>query len=587
MQSVFSGFRNFLAELNGVLRGLTTLREQLVNWKNPAAGTLAEQLAALDESISLQQEAIWPFEATDVGLFGLLDKLGHAALEPEEMVTATNYVDRLRVLLSMLSRMVEQSLLRPNRNEMMTKVAPKAKAEARQLNRKLLAYELVNGRRYLQSAPLRHVLHTTTRCNLRCLTCFQSASQDFVHHDLADTSREALQPALPLAQQVMVAGTGEPLLSRSAGALIAEYKEAGVDVEVITNGTTLGLQPNLISAIDVLLLSFDGGTAMSYNAIRRHGNFETLVAKIAGLPVEQRKKIRLNFVVTRQNIYTARDCVRLAMRLQLGCVYFQEMTAYLPWHDRMLISDLERRWFFQHFPDWAASAEGEGVEVVCHLVQPSSADFVPTEEVAGSTINSIAAVADVPMAPAPARISLQEIQHALEALVLIEVPLILRLLARVTRDPPREHLPLAGNKIEPPEALAKEQATLAFLMHHRLAKLPHCLSTYAHILINEDGTTRSCCKVQSRLASITKLSFDEIRNSPSNVILRAGHAAGVAPRKECVGCRDPLRFHFLPQLLEELKADGVDLRKIGKPKDFPIPASLAGHPLVQELGSCV
>lgn len=209
-----------------------------------------------------------------------------------------------------------------------------------------------------------------------------------------------------------------------------------MDVEVITNGTTLGLQPNLISAIDVLLLSFDGGTAMSYNAIRRRGSFENLVAKIAGLPIEQRKKICLNFVVTRQNIYTAGDCVRLAMRLQLRCVYFQEMTAYLPWHDRMLITDLERKWFFDHFPDWAASAEREDVEVVCHLVSSSSADSVLTEEVADSTINSIAAVANVPIASASARISLPETQDALEALLSIEVPLILRLLSRITRDPP-------------------------------------------------------------------------------------------------------------------------------------------------------
>ena len=406
-----------------------------------------------------------------------------------------------------------------------------------------------------------------------------------MHYDIADISRSALKPAVRLVQQVMVAGTGEPLLSRSASGIITEYKQAGACVEVITNGTTLPRESNLLSVIDVLLLSFDGGTATSYNAVRRRANFDTLVAKIGDLPADQRKKICLNFVVSKQNIYTAEHCLELAVKLQLGQVHFQEMTGYLPWHDRMLIGDAERAWFFCHFPDWAAAAERSDTRVLCHLVPPTRAASGDPIDREALTVAGIAAVADLPVAKMPARINLAEISSAMQTLISAEIPVVLTLLAIAVRNQRREQLPPLVDQIEPSQALAREQTALSLLIQDGMAGLPHCLSTYAHLLINEDGTTRSCCKVQSRLASISTKSFDEIRNSPSNVQLRRSHAMQIAPRRECVGCRDPLRFHFLAELLGELKTDGVDISRIRKPADFPVPASMANHPLVKELGS--
>lgn len=550
--------------------------------KDPLAAKIADQLGTLRKWLDLDEESLWPFEATDAGISVLIDEVGYGSVISEEIASATKYIDTIRGLLSALSHIVERSS--PKGSDVPGVVADE-NYSARNLNRKLLAYEVVNGRTRLRSAPLRHVVHTTTRCNLRCLTCFQSASQDFVHYDIADIPRSALKPAVRLVQQVMVAGTGEPLLSRSASAIIAEYKQAGAYVEVITNGTTLPRESNLLSVIDVLLLSFDGGTDTSYNALRRRGNFERLVAKIADLPSDQKKKICLNFVVSKQNIYTAEDCLKLAVKLQLGQVHFQEMTGYLPWHDRMLIGDAERAWFFCHFPHWAAAAEQSDVRALCHLVPPTKALCEQPKDSETLTIASIAAVADVPVAKMPARMHLAEISSAMQALLSAEVPVILTRLSKAVRKLRPGQLPPLVDQIEPSQALASEQTALSFLIQNGIARLPHCLSTYAHLLINEDGTTRSCCKVQSRLASISTNSFDEIRNSPSNVELRRAHAMQIAPRRECVGCRDPLRFHFLAELLGELKADGVDISRIRKSNDFPVPASMADHPLIKELGS--
>jgi hypothetical protein len=48
---------------------------------------------------------------------------------------------------------------------------------------------------------------------------------------------------------------------------------------------------------------------------------------------------------------------------------------------------------------------------------------------------------------------------------------------------------------------------------------------------------------------------------------------------------DPHRFYHLLPLLKILKDDGVDVSKIAKPDDFPLPTSIANDPLIRELGS--
>ena len=57
------------------------------------------------------------------------------------------------------------------------------------------------------------------------------------------------------------------------------------------------------------------------------------------------------------------------------------------------------------------------------------------------------------------------------------------------------------------------------------------------------------------------------------------------PRPAWRDCRDPVRFHFILEVLDRLVVNGIDISLTRKPKDFPIPAHLADHPYILELGS--
>lgn len=105
------------------------------------------------------------------------------------------------------------------------------------------------------------------------------------------------------------------------------------------------------------------------------------------------------------------------------------------------------------------------------------------------------------------------------------------------------------------------------------------------LIVNGDGTTRSCCKVQNRLSSISQDKFQNIWNAETYRELRAAHAKRIAPRAACRNCRDPVRFHFLTKILRTLENHHIDISLIRKPEDFPVPATYAEDPLVKKLGS--
>ena len=136
-------FRTLLTEINVVLRGLASLEKQTFRLNDPLCAEIADQLGALRKSLDLDEESLWPFEATDAGISALIEEVAHGSVISEEVASATKYIDAIRVLLSALSHIVERSF--PNGSDVHDVVVDE-NSSAKNLNRKLLAYEVVNGR---------------------------------------------------------------------------------------------------------------------------------------------------------------------------------------------------------------------------------------------------------------------------------------------------------------------------------------------------------------------------------------------------------------------------------------------------------
>jgi sulfatase maturation enzyme AslB (radical SAM superfamily) len=582
--STIKKFRTLFEQLNLVLIGLLTLSKRCFNLKDALTDQIATQLQSLYTLIDLDQKILWQIEASDEGITALIKQLTRCSWTADEFASFHNFIDEIKLLLSALSHKVKTAS--HHCSDIFSDTVLSQNVSAKVLNRRLLAYEVANGRTHLRSAPLRHILNTTNRCNLRCLTCFQSVKKNAIHFDIADETIRTLSSAIPLVQSVMIAAFGEPLLSPSVPSIIAKYKQAGAWVELITNGTLLSRVLDLISEIDELRISFDGGTRETYNAIRRGGNFDKLVAQIGNLTTEQRRKVCLTFVVTKQNIYTSEDLLKLALQLQVGQVQFQEMTEYLPWHNLMMIDDADRKWFFLNYPTWADKAKQAGCRIACNLVPTYDPTSQIPDNIEALTAQNIAAVGNLPITRRSKGMSLPDILSAFNEVLDSELPKVVTTFAVSVRKvmPRNEYLHSDTPRIELKKQLHNEIVLLNTLIKNDQAMIPHCLATYTHLFVTEYGTTRSCCTVQSHLASIHNDDFYEIRNSQPNIMVRSAHAKQNTLRMECVGCRDPLRFHSLVELLEELNFL-VDISEIRKPEDFPIPASIADHPLVMKLGS--
>lgn len=578
-------FRMVLAEYDIVATGIKTLRRRAASCPGEVTRRLLMQLERLEQKHGFDREAMWRFQVGDQELSEFLSDLTRRHGE-DPLASLSLCLNQIKSILSPLSYALE---ILPERNhDLADDITVDDSTAAKRHNLELMAYELAFGRTRLKSAPLRHLLDVTSRCNLRCITCHQSVTQDVVHYDLADASLTTLTTAFKYAQLIFVAGMGEPLLSRSVFALVSAAKASGAIVEAITNGTALARGSRgekLLPAIDMLMVSIDGGTRETYDAIRRNGSFDRLISNLRNLTPEARRKIIFNIVVCKQNVFTMGECVDLGIELGVGHICFQEMYGYLPWHGAMALDETERAWVFDRLPEWTERARAGDVCLICNLVRNTSSPPTDNIDIDGAIRENLALVSDVPVALVPPRQSLDDLSLALDELLAGEAPAVFAAITASLRG----RLDIGSPDV--PAAVpgtGDEEIDWVALRDHveaGHAQFPHCMSTYAHLIVNGDGTTRPCCKVQNRLASLAQETFGDIWNAPPYVELRSAHAQQIAPREECRDCRDPVRFHFVVETLKELAAHDIDISRIRKPKDFPVPASIGDHPLVRELGS--
>jgi len=571
-----------LGEYDIVATGIKSLLQRLPNCPPELTEQFGGRLVAIEQAYRFDRDSMWRIEVGDATVLVLLAELDRRSRGQDPLVDLSRGLERVKRILSPLAYALESW---PERTqEFKGDFTPVDHTADKQANLERLAFEVALGKTRLDSVPLRHVLDVTSRCNYRCLTCHQSQTQDVVHYDLAEVPLAAVFSTFAKAKQIFVAGMGEPLLSRSAFEIVRRAKASGSYVELITNGTTLGRGSRILSAVDMLMVSMDGGTEEAFNAIRRNGSLSKLRSSMLELDAASRKKICFNVVVCRQNVYTMPECIELGIELGVGHIHFQEMAGYLPWHDRMLLETSDRAWFFQQLPNWTSNAGDVGISVICNLVReaPTTSSAGPNDRIEHTRIQ-IQAVAGAPIAAVPRREEPAALMAAIDELLGEETAAVFRSVAAAHRrlrdvSPP----PLIGHA---PGSQPIEWIKVRDFVEDDKALFPHCMSTYAHLVVNGDGTTRSCCKVQSRLARVDEPSFDAVWNSPAYVALRSEHAQQRAPRAACHDCRDPIRFHFLIETLEVLEAHDIDITLMRKPRDFPLPASMVDHPLVVKLGA--
>lgn len=485
--------------------------------------------------------------------------------------TDLDCMERLWELAGIASRKIHVERLEPDPVPVRQPVAISAEEKAR--NHRLAVLEAFSGRTRLASRPWRHLIDVSSTCNLRCRTCYQAKSQDFIYYDYASGDKPAVAQVMPYADWVNIGGTGEPLLSPTATDLIRAYAATGAHVDLTTNGTLPERLEAAARHASGINISMDGATKETFDVIRFGADFDKITAAIRALPDALRAKININCVVTRPNASESGTFVRLARELGVGSVTFQEFYAYLPWHAEMKLRPEDRRRFFENL-DAAGMEDGSSTRVIAHIARSSAED-----EAQGLGPEAVLdELRKLPL-PRPKRMKWPELAEAFEA----TVPQALAFVAHVVAAAPHAHA-VTEQPSTAEELVAEIEANIA----RGQAVAPSCLAPFSVLYLQGDGEMRPCCVLRTQVGSLAgKESFDEAWNDPAYVDFRSAIQGKRTTHPACVGCRDGQRFGGLVEALEILSGEGLDIAGIRRPEGFDVPTSMADHPLVQVWGSAV
>ncbi len=178
-------------------------------------------------------------------------------------------------------------------------------------------------------------LEPTNLCNLRCPGCVVGRGE--ITRDRGrmptDIYRAAIDQLADYVLLLILFERGEPFMHDDLCDMIAYAAERGIRVSVSTNGHFVGSEEKaeaiVRSGLDHLIVSLDGATPETYQAYRRGGDFDKVVAGIRTLlDVRNRMGARLpivdlRFIPMRQNEHEIPAIRKLAADLGVDVLSFK------------------------------------------------------------------------------------------------------------------------------------------------------------------------------------------------------------------------------------------------------------------------
>ncbi|GAB4263741.1 MAG: radical SAM/SPASM family putative metalloenzyme maturase [Deferrisomatales bacterium] len=223
--------------------------------------------------------------------------------------------------------------------------------------------------------PSKLFVETTTRCNLRCAMCVkQTRDNGLTEGDLAEETFEALAPAFPHLESLVLSGIGEPLLHPELERFIGRAREAlpaGAWVGFQSNGLLLdeARARSLVGAgLDRLCLSLDAVSPDTFRRIREGGEVGALDRALravrrasaeAGRPVA----LGIEFVAMRENVAELPEVIAWAASRGVS---FALVTQVLPYDEELVAQaayDPNTDVAVGFFEPWRERARREGIDL--------------------------------------------------------------------------------------------------------------------------------------------------------------------------------------------------------------------------------
>ncbi|MBI1920499.1 MAG: radical SAM/SPASM domain-containing protein [Geobacter sp.] len=227
----------------------------------------------------------------------------------------------------------------------------------------------------LREYPSRLFVETTTRCNLRCRMCVKQTDGNCITEgDMSPAVFEALEPALPHAEALILNGIGEPLLHprlddfiRRAKALMPPHGWVGFQ----SNGLLINEKraDSLVEAgLDRICLSMDGVNPDTFREIRAGGEVGDLERALSALNNAKARsgsplQIGLEFVVMRENARELPDALRWGAAKGVSFAIVSNLLPYDAEHVGRVAYDPNTDAAVEFFRPWKERAEREGIDL--------------------------------------------------------------------------------------------------------------------------------------------------------------------------------------------------------------------------------
>lgn len=188
------------------------------------------------------------------------------------------------------------------------------------------------------------------RCNLACPSCrsdFIFNIDDYTQKKI-DQSQEFIWKNREHLVELRMSGNGEVFFSpwlRGLFKLLSKQDFPKLKrINVQTNGILMSpeevgkLRPGTDLIYEVMV-SIDAGNEEVYKSVRKGGDWQKLMRNLEWISQQRKvgrfKRLKLQFVVRRENYKTIPEFINLGLRLGVDCIFF---TALMPW-ENMAIAD--------------------------------------------------------------------------------------------------------------------------------------------------------------------------------------------------------------------------------------------------------
>lgn len=232
----------------------------------------------------------------------------------------------------------------------------------KELNYKLVNWQMKKGHSILFGKPFSLVLDTSSLCNLECVWCptgqrRNSRTQCIMPYDKVIKIFKTLGPYL---KKVMLCNWGEPFLNKD---LIKEIKfiQKNYDFQLILSSnlnikfTEKQATDLVMSGLDVLICSIDGATQRTYEIYRKNGNLETALENLKLLTKIKKEnniktlKIVWQYLVFKHNEHELEQAKQIAKEIGIENINFmkpwcpEDWISTLPEYSNYIINEKEKK----------------------------------------------------------------------------------------------------------------------------------------------------------------------------------------------------------------------------------------------------